>query len=149
MSNQTGVGVPTQFAPIQPITTPFGTTVQLSPVLLDVTGVEQTPTQQFVFKSSNTALVTVDADGLCTVASPQPTDLPAGGTVEIQILYPAFGNMLNNGSNIYTSVFITVTANDAVSAYVPQAPGITLEQAENSIGATPHGAGWKAIASDE
>jgi hypothetical protein len=148
MTNQTGVGVPVQFQPIAPISLSFGAAHQLTPVLLDVTGAVQTPTLTFTYKSSNPSLVTVDADGLCTVANPDPTTLPPGGQVQITINYPWAGNTIGNGQMIYTTVAITVLAGSVISAWVPQAPGFDLEWCENNMSGTPHGAGWKVIAAE-
>jgi Bacterial Ig-like domain (group 2) len=67
----------------------FGTTVQLTVTLTDVDGNTIEPTAPFTYSSSNSGLLTVDEDGLCTAMTPQDMNvLNTGGIVQITTTYP-------------------------------------------------------------
>lgn len=107
-------GVPTSIiVSPQNATLSRGSTLQLSPSLTDANGNTVTPTQAFVFASSNPALLTVNASGLCTAAPEDLTTFQTGGTAEIEISYPWAGEV--SGTKIYAFVAITVTAPPGVS----------------------------------
>jgi len=82
-------------------------TVQLNPTLTDAYGNLVTATQPFIFSSSNSALVSVNASGLVTAAAGDPSVLQTGGSVEIEITYPWAGEA--SGAKIYAFVELTVT----------------------------------------
>lgn len=84
-----------------------GSTVQLSPTLIDAYGNVVAATQEFIFSSSNPALVSVNASGLCTAAAGDPDVLETGGIVEIETVYP-WANEISGGL-IYAFVEVTVT----------------------------------------
>lgn len=72
-----------------------------------------TPTQAITFNSSNAALVSVNASGLCTAAADDPNILETGGTAQIEINYP-WANEISS-AKIYAFVGITVTVPAAYS----------------------------------
>lgn len=107
---RSGVPVSLTISP-QSATLAAGDNLQLSPTLTDAYGTPISATQSYSYLSSNPNLVTVNGDGLCTVAS-QGSGLPTGGTAEIEVSYP-WASV--EGATIYANVLITVTIPEAVS----------------------------------
>jgi len=124
-----GIGVPVKLL-VSPATATLalgGTTLQLSPMLTDIAGTEQTPVSPFTYLSSNPALLTVDANGLCTAVTPaDPNALNAGGIVTVIISYP-YSNR-SNGDTIDVEATITVTGTPAVSLWGYAQRGANAEQ---------------------
>jgi len=144
-SPPTGVGTPIRIVINPTETVPLGGSVQLTPTLADVNGTPQTVVYPFTFKSSNTALLTIDDDGLCTAVASQAGTLQAGGFAQVEIQYPWCG-VPTSGSIIYATVTFTILGSDVISAFVPLAPGFDLEFAENNTGSCGQGGcGWKVI----
>lgn len=110
-------GIPTSITVSpQSATIERGGTVQITPVLTDTYGNTVTPTQSFIFTSSNPSLISVNASGLCTAAAGDPSVLQTGGSVEIEITYP-WANAVS-GSRIYALVHITVTVPPARTVWL-------------------------------
>ena len=95
----------------------WGATVQLTPALSDSAGTPVDASQPFTYSSSNTALVSVDASGLCTVVDEPLAPLAPGGAVTISVNYPWAGS-ISTGATIHASATVTVTASPAESVSV-------------------------------
>lgn len=100
-----------------------GATAQLSPILYDAYGTAVSPTHPFTFTSSNPALVSVNATGLCIAASGDANELQTGGIAEIEVLYPWAGG--SSDAMIHSTVTVTVTVPPGVyaSIYTPAEAG--------------------------
>ena len=96
----------------------WGDTQQLTPTLTDVNGNTIGATQPSTYNSSNTALVTVDSSGLCTVNTPATDDLTPGGVVTVTVLHPWASSTGPNAGTISTEAVITITATPAESVSV-------------------------------
>jgi uncharacterized protein YjdB len=92
-------------------------TQQLTPALTDVNGNTIEATEPFVFTSSNTALVTVDSSGLCTVVDEPTEALAPGGVVKVSVLYP-FANGGPGAGKISAASIIAITPTPAESVSV-------------------------------
>ena len=97
----------------------LGGTLQLSATLSDAAGNAVSPTQPFVFHSSNVALATVDQNGFVTAANGDPTQLQTGGSVAITVSYP-WGGVSSIGGTISATARLIIT--------VPAAPSTTILQ---------------------
>jgi uncharacterized protein YjdB len=137
-------GVPVRIA-ISPASTSleWGETVQLSATLTDATGATVEASQAFVFASSNPG-VSVDESGNVTANTPASGPWPEGASAVITATYP-FGGGGPGAGIISASAIITVTPTPSFSAFVPAAPGTSLDQCKLREQASPNGAGWKAI----
>jgi hypothetical protein len=129
-----------------------GNQIQLTASLTDTTGAPISATQPFVWTSSNTALLTVNDDGLCETASPDPTQLSLGSKrVDVTVTYPYCNR--TTGERISATTQITVTAYPATSIFSPLAPGISggtptddFAYAQNHEGSCGTGGkGWRSV----
>jgi hypothetical protein len=86
----TGRGIPTKIASIKPVYIRAGQTYQLAPVLQDVTGVTQEPTDRFTFRSNNPRIPVSDT-GLVITACP-PNVVSRRGAGETAIITVSYGS---------------------------------------------------------
>lgn len=125
--------VPVKVA-LSPIVAEIGLngTLQLQTTLLDPCGNVVEPVQPFTFQSSNSMLVTVDSNGLCTAASEG-----SGGQATISVSYP-FGGSTDAGAG-------KISADARITVIVPPASFAGFYRIQDVMPGTPRCGAWSRI----
>ena len=114
-------------------------TLQITATLYDQYGAVVDPTLTLKWSSSNTAILTVDSDGLCTTAAVQDGVLNVGGQVTVSCSYP-WGGIPNSTSVIYGQSVLTVNAPAA------ETQEYFLQTEDNAGPGSQTAAAWSSIA---